>query len=305
MKILKTNSLTKIYGKQKVVDNLNIALEKGEIYGFLGRNGAGKTTTIRMMMGLIKPTNGDVEIFGKRIKGNEKEIYARVGSMIEHSGFYGNLTAKENLYINAKLMGVTNKDAIEDALEIVGLSDVGMKKVKKFSLGMKQRLGIARSILHKPEILILDEPTNGLDPVGIKEIRSLIKQLAEERDITIFVSSHILSEVEQLANRIGIIHKGQLIEEMDLKTLMENNRQYLQIQSSSSSETSRILETQLDIFDYEVIEDNILRVYEKINQAALINSKLVKENLEVFSLYISENSLEDYFIKITGGDING
>ena len=191
--IIKTTNLTKVYGKQKSVDHLNITVKQGEIYGFLGRNGAGKTTTIRMLLGLIKPTSGQIELFGEDLFKNQKGVLRRIGSMVEVPGFYENLTARENLLVNAKIIGIHKKNAIEEALEIVDLQHETKKLVGKYSLGMKQRLGIARALLHYPELLILDEPTNGLDPIGIKEMRSLIQSLAKERNITIFISSHILS----------------------------------------------------------------------------------------------------------------
>jgi len=179
--IIKTTNLTKVYGNQKSVDNLNINVQQGEIYGFIGRNGAGKTTTIRMLLSLIKPTSGTIEIFGENLFQNQKDILSRIGSIVEVPGFYENLTAKENLLINAKIIGVHKKNAIEEALEIVGLQHETKKLVGKYSLGMKQRLGIARALLHYPELLILDEPTNGLDPIGIKEMRKLIHSLARKK----------------------------------------------------------------------------------------------------------------------------
>src|SRR5690625_3796764 len=200
--IIKTTNLTKIYGQQKSVDHLNITVNKGEIYGFLGRNGAGKTTTIRMLLGLIKPTFGQIEIFGENLFRNQKAILSRIGSIVEVAGFYEKLTARENLLINAKIIGIHKKNAIEEALEIFDLHHETKNLVRNYSLGRKQRLSIARALPHYPELLILDEPTNGLDPIGIKEIRSLIQSLARERNITILVSSHILSEIEQLADHM-------------------------------------------------------------------------------------------------------
>lgn len=235
--IIKTTNLTKVYGKQKSVDNLNITVNEGDIYGFLGRNGAGKTTTIRMLLGLIKPTHGKIEIFGEDLHTNKKDILKRIGSIVEVPGFYGNLTAKENLEINARIVGIHKKNAIEEALEIVGLENETKKLVGKYSLGMKQRLGIARSLLHYPELLILDEPTNGLDPIGIKEMRRLIKTLAEERKITLLISSHILSEIEQLVDHLGIIHEGKLLEETEFDTLRKRNRKFLEFQVSNDNKS--------------------------------------------------------------------
>lgn len=203
--ILRTYNLTKRYGSTAVVDNVNMNIKKGEIYGFLGRNGAGKTTTLRMIMGLVSPTKGEYELFGHR--GGNREMLGRIGAIIETPGFYPNLTAEENLEIHRRLMGIPNREYGDEAIEISGLKDhdIKRKKVGKFSLGMKQRPGIARALLHKPELLILDEPTNGLDPVGIKEIRQTLVELNKKREITILMSSHILGEIQQIATNIGII----------------------------------------------------------------------------------------------------
>ncbi|MCM3342423.1 ABC transporter ATP-binding protein [Paenibacillus sp. MER TA 81-3] len=303
--IIKTTHLTKAYGTQKAVDNLHMTVEQGQIYGFLGQNGAGKTTTIRMLLGLIKPTQGQIEIFGENMLTKQKEILRRVGSIVEFSGFYENLTARENLLINAKLMGVHKKNAIEEALEIVGLQNEPAKLVGKYSLGMKQRLGIARAILHHPELLILDEPTNGLDPIGIKEIRKLITSLAEERKITILISSHILSEVEQLADQIGIIHQGKLLEEISFAELRTRNRKFLEFQVSNDNKAAMLLEQHFDIFDYEVHDDGKIRVYSHIGQQGKINKMLVEHDIEVSRIALSEDRLEDYFIKLIGGGTIG
>ncbi|PFK29125.1 bacitracin ABC transporter ATP-binding protein [Bacillus cereus] len=303
--IIKTTNLTKIYGKQKSVDNLNIHVQQGEIYGFIGRNGAGKTTTIRMLLGLIKPTSGKIEIFGEEFSANQKEILRRIGSIVEVPGFYENLTAKENLFINAKIIGVHKKNAIEEALEIVGLQRETKKLVGKYSLGMKQRLGIARALLHYPELLILDEPTNGLDPIGIKEMRKLIKSLAQERNITILISSHILAEVEQLVDRMGIIHDGKLLEEVSLAALQKTNRKYLEFQVNDDNKAALLLEKQFHIFDYEVHDEGNIRVYSHFGQQGQINRTFVQNDIEVVKIMMSEDKLEDYFTKLVGGGTIG
>lgn len=303
--IIKTTNLTKIYGNQKSVDNLNINVNQGEIYGFIGRNGAGKTTTIRMLLGLIKPTSGKIEIFGEDFFKNQKEVLRRIGSIVEVPGFYENLTARENLLINAKIMGVHKKNAIEEALEIVGLQHETKKLVGKYSLGMKQRLGIARALLHYPELLILDEPTNGLDPIGIKEMRKLIKSLAQERKITILISSHILAEVEQLVDHMGIIHEGKLLEEVALDTLRKTNRQYLEFQVNNDNKAVILLEKQFHIFDYEVHDEGNIRIYSHLGQQGQINKTFVQNDIEVLKIMMSEDRLEDYFTKLVGGGTIG
>ncbi len=265
--ILKTYNLTRKYGTTAVVDNINMNIKKGEIYGFLGRNGAGKTTTLRMIMGLIYPTKGEYELFGKKM--GDREVLGRIGAIIETPGFYPNLTARENLDIHRRLMGIPNKEYVDEALEIVGLTnyDIKKKKVKKYSLGMKQRLGVARALLHKPELLILDEPTNGLDPVGIKEMRETLLDLNKKKEITILVSSHILGEIQQLATKIGIIHNGKLLEEIDYKSFEKKNRHYINLRVDNDKRAVTILEKSMNIKDYEVTEPNRIRIYEMLDKS--------------------------------------
>lgn len=268
-------------------------------------NGAGKTTTICMLLGLINPTGGEIKIFGKKFLTNKREILNRIGSTIEFSGFYNNLSAVDNLKINATLIGVQKEDAIEEALNIVGLYEERNKKTGQYSLGMKQRLGIARAILHDPELLILDEPTNGLDPVGIKEVRKLIKTLAEKKQITIFMSSHILSEVQQLATTIGVIHEGCLLEEVNFEDLRKKNRRYIELKVSDDARTALLLENKFNIEDYEIYPENVIRIYSHHDIIGDINKELVRDDVEVTGIKLSEDNLEDYFIKLTGGEVIG
>ncbi len=265
--ILQTYNLTRKYGTTSVVDNINMNIKKGEIYGFLGRNGAGKTTTLRMIMGLISPTKGGYELFGKKM--GDREVFGRIGAIIETPGFYPNLTARENLDIHRRLMGIPNKEYVDEVLETVGLTnyDIKKKKVKKYSLGMKQRLGVARALLHKPELLILDEPTNGLDPVGIKEMRETLLDLNKKKEITILVSSHILGEIQQLATKIGIIHNGKLLEEIDYKSFEKKNRHYINLRVNNDKKAVTILEKSMNIKDYEVTEPNKIRIYEMLDKS--------------------------------------
>ena len=216
--LIETRQLTKTYGDQTVVKDVDLHVKRGRIYGLLGRNGAGKTTIMKMILGLTPITSGEVDVFGQNIKGHEKRIYPRIGAIIETPGFYPNLTGTENLEIFAKLRGTPSTNAVKNALEVVGLPYRDKKLFSKYSLGMKQRLGIANAILHDPELLILDEPTNGLDPIGIAEMRDFIKHLSVERGKTILISSHILSEISLLADDIGIIDHGELLVENTMKT---------------------------------------------------------------------------------------
>ncbi len=222
--IIETKNLTKQYGAQKSVSNLNIHVQKGRIYGLLGRNGAGKTTTMKMLLGLTKPTTGEIKIFGQDIHNNEKKLLPRIGCLIESPGFYPNLTGTENLKIFARLRGIPKKNAVESALDVVGLPNNDKKLFSQYSLGMKQRLAIALAIMHDPQLLILDEPINGLDPIGIAEVRKFIRDLCTERGKTILISSHILSEIALLADDIGIIDHGILLEEESLAQLEEKKQ---------------------------------------------------------------------------------
>ncbi|WP_061310173.1 ABC transporter ATP-binding protein [Clostridium botulinum] len=299
--ILKTYNLTREYGTTAVVDNINMNIKKGEIYGFLGRNGAGKTTTLRMIMGLIYPTKGEYELFGKKM--GDREVLGRIGAIIETPGFYTNLTARENLDIHRRLMGIPNKEYVDEALEIVGLTnyDIKKKKVKKYSLGMKQRLGVARALLHKPELLILDEPTNGLDPVGIKEMRETLLDLNKKKEITILVSSHILGEIQQLATKIGIIHNGKLLEEIDYKSFEKKNRHYINLRVDNDKRAVTILEKSMNIKDYEVTEPNRIRIYEMLDKSNDVAKKMISEGVDVYEVNVMNDTLEDYFVRLTGG----
>ncbi|MGG6313659.1 ABC transporter ATP-binding protein [Paenibacillus macerans] len=302
--ILKTSDLTKKYKSHTAVDGISLSLKKGEIYGFLGQNGAGKTTTIRMIMGLIKPTSGRIELFGKDAESSRKFAFERIGSMIEIPGFYTNLTAVENLDIHRRMMGMGNKESIEESLEQAGLLDARNKRVKNFSLGMKQRLGIARALLHHPELLILDEPTNGLDPAGIKEVRQLIIDLASKRNIAVLVSSHILSEVQQMATKLGIVHLGRLVEEIEQQDLQMKNRHCVEFKVSNEREAVMLLEQKLDIHDYTVPEPGVVRVFEQLSESAVINRMLVENRIEVAEITMLRETLEDYFLSLTGGELS-
>ena len=278
--VIETKQLTKTYGEQTVVNSVNIHVKQGQIYGLLGRNGAGKTTIMKMILGLTDITSGEVDVFGQNIKGREKRVYPRIGAIIETPGFYPNLTGTENLEIFAKLRGTAAPNAVKNALEIVGLPYRDKKLFSKYSLGMKQRLGIANAILHDPELLILDEPTNGLDPIGIAEVRDFIKTLSIERGKTILISSHILSEIALLADDIGIIDHGVLLEENSMN----------------------VLERQFGVTEYSVQDEHTLRIYDTSLDMAAVNKALVVQDIAVISSQLCNDTLEDYFKKITGGE---
>lgn len=300
--LIETKQLTKVYGEQTAVNSVNLHVKKGRIYGLLGRNGAGKTTIMKMILGLTPITSGEVDVFSQNIKGKEKRIYPRIGAIIETPGFYPNLTGTENLEIFAKLRGTAAPNAVKTALEVVGLPYKDKKLFSKYSLGMKQRLGIANAILHDPELLILDEPTNGLDPIGIAEVRNFIKDLSTERGKTILISSHILSEIELLADDIGIIDHGVLLEESSMDELQRKNSKYILLQVSEIPKALLILERQFGIKDYSVQDEHTLRLYDTTLDMAVINKALVTQEVSVISSGLCNDTLEDYFKKITGGE---
>lgn len=221
--IIETKQLTKKYKGQLAVNNVNLHIKKGSIYGLLGRNGAGKTTLMKMLLGLTPPTSGTFTLFDQTLTGHEKQLYPRIGALIETPGFYPNLTGTENLEIFARLRNLNASHTVKNALETVGLPFRDKKLFREYSLGMKQRLGLANALLHHPQLLILDEPTNGLDPIGIAEIRDFLKTLCKDHGKTLLVSSHILSEIDLLADDIGILDRGVLLEECSIKTLKEKS----------------------------------------------------------------------------------
>lgn len=300
--VIETKQLIKTYGEQTVVNAVDLHVKKGRIYGLLGRNGAGKTTIMKMILGLTPITSGEVDVFGRNIKGREKQVYPRIGAIIETPGFYPNLTGTENLEIFAKLRGTSMADAVKNALKIVGLPYKDKKLFSKYSLGMKQRLGIANAILHDPELLILDEPTNGLDPIGIAEVREFIKNLSAKYGKTILISSHILAEISMLADDIGIIDHGVLLEESSLEELKKRNSKYILLEVSDVNKACQILEHQFHLKNYSVHDKRILRLYDTSLDMAVVNKALVMQDVAIISSQFCNDTLEDYFKKITGGE---
>jgi ABC-2 type transport system ATP-binding protein len=294
--ILQTYQLTKSYGGNDVVSGVDMHVKAGEIYGFLGPNGAGKTTIMKMITNLIKPTSGEIELFGNKLTATSVEVLKRMGTIIEYPVFYDRLTAKENLALHCEYMGYYDKKAIEQALELVKLHNVGEKKVKDFSLGMKQRLGIARAISTKPELLVLDEPINGLDPVGIKDLRELFKLLSRDFSVTLIVSSHILAEMEQMADTIGIIQDGKLVKEVAMKSISGEQTEYIEVHVQNVKRAVYVLEEKLKARNYKIFDENIIRIYDgKLTQSEL-TKVFVIENIEIDSINKKHSSLEEYFI---------
>lgn len=300
--IIETKNLTKQYSAQKSVDSLNIHVRRGRIYGLLGRNGAGKTTTMKMLLGLTKPTSGNVTIWGKPLSENEREILPRIGSLIESPGFYPNLTGTENLNIFAALRGIKNPAAVKSALELVSLPWRDKKLYSQYSLGMKQRLAIALAVMHDPELLILDEPINGLDPIGIAEVRAFIRSLCEERGKTILISSHILSEVALLADDIGIIDRGILLEEESLGELEAKSSKYIRFTVSDSAKAAAILRDRFHEQRFSAQDAHHLQLDNLALPTGAIITAFVGEGLEVSEACIHEESLENYFKRVTGGE---
>lgn len=299
--VLRTNNLTKKYGDQAAVNNVSMTIKKGEIYGFIGQNGAGKTTMIRMITGLIHETSGELELFGACGSSDIQEARTNVGSLVESPAFYGNMSARENLEVSRLVRNIAGKQCIDEVLNLVGMSDTGKKKYKNFSMGMKQRLGIANALLGNPRLLILDEPINGLDPVSIVEIRELLKKINKEKDVTILISSHILGELSELATCYGIINNGVLLEEISAPALKEKCRQYIEIQVDDAKKAVVLLEREFGISDYTVLTDNIVKVYSHLDCSGRINTALVTNGVEVDRIGLKGQNLEEYFINTIGG----
>ena len=295
--ILTANNIVKKYGKKEVLKNVSMTINKGDIYGFIGKNGAGKTTFMRVVLSLTYPNSGEVKLFGDK---NIREVGLKVGSLIENPGFYKNLTAQENLKRFSMLYGA-DPSKIHEILDMVGLGNTGDKKAKDFSLGMRQRLGIAIALLGEPELLLLDEPINGLDPEGIKEIRDLIVKLNKEKNITILISSHLLDELAKVVTRYGIIDQGEMIEEISSKELQEKCQQKLIIEVDDVKKANDII---LDIIpegNISIISNNKLEIKKYIDKASMINKFLVKGGINVSAIYPNSDSLEEYFIRRIGG----
>ena len=299
--IINTNQLTKTYKGKEVVSNVNMKVKKGEIYGFLGPNGAGKTTIMKMLTNLVKPTSGEIEIFGEKLTNTSYEVLKRLGSIIEYPVFYDRLTARENLELHCEYMGYYDKKAIDQVLDLVKLTNIEDKPVKDFSLGMKQRLGIARAIITKPELLILDEPINGMDPVGIKELRNLFQMLCREYGMTLLISSHILGEIEQIADTIGVISEGQLIKEVPMSEIQEQNTEYLELAVHDVKKALYVLEEVLKFTNFKVVEEGRFRIYETGISQAEISKTLILNGVMIEELSKKNHSLEDYFLTIING----
>ncbi len=298
---ISARSLVKHYGPVKAVKEVNLDVRRGEIYGFLGRNGAGKTTTIRMLLGLIRPTSGSILLFGLPLHGNREKILGRVGSLVESASAYPNLTVRENLEIQRRLTR-SPAGSVERIVDLLKLGEYANRRTGTLSLGNKQRLSLARALLHRPELLILDEPANGLDPAGIIEIRALLRRLAAEEGITVFMSSHILDEVEHLADRIGIIHDGILVEEVSAEELRRRNRVSIDIDVADSVRAEEILRRELGISGIARIDSRALSITDPEIEPEAVARTLVNAGIGISRLLPVEEDLERHFMRITEGN---
>lgn len=299
--VIKTENLSKKYGKFLAVDQVNMVVNQGDIYGFIGKNGAGKTTFMKIICGLAKPTEGEIELFGSKElqKGQQ-----RIGCAIENPALYPDFTARENILYYNRALGIASDDNVDELLKLVGLTDTGKKKVKKFSLGMKQRLAIAIALVGNPDLLVLDEPINGLDPYGIREVRELLLKLNQEKNITILISSHILGELTKIATKYGIISKGALVDEFEAEELVDRCKQCIKIEVNEIEKAAYVLEHKVQSNDYKVYGNNTICIYDKIDNPGYVNKLLVEEGIIVNHLAFDGQDVESYFIKMMGGQEN-
>ena len=299
--ILQTNNITKSYHGFKALNDISISLKAGHIYGFIGENGAGKTTLMRILTGLSLPTDGNYSILGKEDHKEIQTVWRRIGSTIDEPTLYPEFSAYRNLEIQRILIGNPDRSVCDELLKLLDLYDVRNKKVKKLSMGMKQRLGIALSLVGKPELLILDEPVNGLDPKNIFALRVLLKKLNEDCGITMLISSHILSELYLLATDFIIIHKGKIIEILSHEQLEAKCERYVKIRTDNLPMCITVLEKELNLFNYKVMDDHTLHIYAFVEEPQRISQVLTQNNIVVGELSVCGQSLEEYFLSVTGG----
>ena len=296
--IMETVGLRKSYKGNVVVNDVNIHVPKGAIYGFVGPNGAGKSTVMKMILNLIQPEAGEVQLFGEKVTDQSYEVFKRVGSIIENPYFYEKMTARQNLELHCDYMGFPNKERIDEVLQMVDLQNVEGKQIRHYSLGMKQRLAIARAILAKPEFLILEEPINALDPEGIREMRNLFQRLNQEDETTIFISSHILSEVDLIADTIGIIQHGNLLAELPIEEIHKHQTEYISLQVDDVAHAATLLE-QMDITNFSVLDQEFIRIYDSNISGKVLSKALIESGVGLESLGRKQDTLEDYFFQLT------
>lgn len=296
---IQTKDLSKKIKNQSILENVNINVECGKIYALLGKNGAGKTTLMKLLLGLLETSSGLIKLFDSEIKSYKQIPYERIGNVIENPTFYPNLTGTENLELMRRMKGVSKKESVKEAMEVVGLQYGNTKRVVNYSLGMKQRLGIANAIMNEPELLILDEPINSLDPTGILEIRKFLMEINQRRKTTILISSHILSEISELADVVGFLHNGKLLEERSMASIKSQIGDYAEMKVSSIEKTAYLLENRMNFTNFRVMNEETIRLYEKKEVLGEVNRTLNENGIIVSSVIAHKSSLEDYFIKIT------
>jgi len=299
-KIFTARDLTKQYKQLSALDSVNMEIARGDIYGFVGENGAGKTTLIRILAGLAVQTKGEISLFGVNETSRLPKQRRRIGGIVENPSVYPDLSAVENLEICRLQRGIPDKECISQVLKTVGLTDTGKKKARHFSLGMKQRLGLAMALLGDPEFLVLDEPVNGLDPSGIVDFRELLKRLNRDNGITILISSHILGELYQLATCYGFIHKGKMLEQISVEQLDEKCKKHLHIKVDDAPKAVTILETVLNTRKFEVLPNNIIRLYDFLNESGEVSKSLFREGIVVEEITAKGNDLEGYYMSLIG-----
>ena len=295
--ILEIKNVSKSFGRKKVIDDINLQVKEGEIYGFVGPNGAGKTTTIKMILGLLSIDKGTITINGYDIKKKFEKAMENIGGIVENPDLYGYLSGMDNLKLYAKVRNI-KQERINEVVELVGLTDRIKDKVQKYSLGMKQRLGLALTLLHSPKVLILDEPTNGLDPAGIKELRDLLKDISHKQNVAVFVSSHMLAEMEQMCDVITIIDKGKIIETKDIKEVLEQKEEMTEYIMDLSP-----VEKALEVLGEKArLEDEKIHIKYKEEEMPKLVRKLVREKIDIYEISIKSATLEEAFFNITGGE---
>jgi ABC-2 type transport system ATP-binding protein len=299
--IISTRNISKKFGNFFAVDNINIQVKKGEIYGLVGKNGAGKTTLLKMINGLSIPSSGSLKLFSESSGSGIENMRSKIGTIIETPSFFPYLSAEKNLEYYRIQRGIEDKNCVNNSLEFVGLSNVGNKKFNNFSLGMKQRLGLALAIMGNPELLILDEPINGLDPMGMAEFREIILKLNHEKNTTILISSHILGELSQIATCYGFINKGKLIERVSTSELKEKCKRTLNIKVNDTNKASDVLKNKLSCTNFEISDDNEIRTDEFMNTPEVLVRTLVLNDIDVYNVNQSGLNLEQYFIELVGG----
>ncbi|MDP4091448.1 MAG: ATP-binding cassette domain-containing protein [Bacillota bacterium] len=302
--VIRTRNLTKEYQRNMAVNSVDMEINKGDIYGLVGKNGAGKTTLLRMISGLSMPTGGEIELMNETSESGLNKSRMRTGCIIETPSFFPYLSARKNLEYYRIQRGIAEENVIQDTLKIVGLEDTGKKKFKNFSLGMKQRLGLALAIMSSPDLLILDEPINGLDPTGIVEFRDILLKLNRERNITIVISSHILSELSQLATCYGFIHDGRFVEQISAKDLEEKCKSCLVVKVDNAEKAAVILEKQLGCKRFEVLGGNEIRIFDLMDKPEVVSKALIENGVLLYVLNQIGANLENYFIDLIGGSKN-